>query len=356
MYRVKCCLSLLILLLNPLFSSSIIYEDAEDKKTTNWSLVKSDMFSKIDNIYDKEKKSRVIQLIGEQTKSTYVLNLLPKSIQKNTPILSWEMNYAEDFVIMIEVSTTTGKHTLIYTAGNENSYLQYGLGETSALGHWKQQQRNLDKDLNTFMPHSKIVTLNSFVIKGSGLLDNIKLIEPKRIIKQAMKESIIKKENIQPLKEQESIKNKKLDSMPIIYLHGKNPLLLKKGESYFEAGASAVDQNGSELQIEISHQIDTFKEGEYSVIYMTTNAMGNSVIDRRRVIVGEVSEQKKSKELLDNKASLKLEERSEELSEWEEALKEREEELLKKEAKEEVPNQEVIKKVPLEGYPERPGL
>ncbi|CAA6799482.1 MAG: Calcium-binding acidic-repeat protein (ARP) [uncultured Sulfurovum sp.] len=353
MHSFKYLLSFFILIITPSLLFSTIYENAENKKTTKWSLINNTSAGTIKNIYDKNKKSRVIQFLGEHTKSVYILKLSNQKINK-TSLLSWEMNYSEDFVIMVELNTNKGKHTLIYTPGNEDSNLQYGLGRNSTSGLWKTYERDLEKDLNNFIGNSSIITINNFVIKGSGLIDNIQLVAPKKIVENIKNKTVVKEQVVKKPAKPTTTTN----LMPVINLYGKNPVLLQKGEVYVEAGASAIDSSGAELTINISHQIDIFKEGEYSVIYMTTNSMGNSVIDKRRVIVGKVSEQKeiKKKNEPDPEESLKLEQRSEELSAWETKLKAREEELLEQE----VVKDKTINKVPLndapENYPQRPGL
>ena len=352
MYSFKYLLSFFILIVTPSLLFPTIYEDAENKKTTKWSLLSNNSAGTIKNIYDKNKKSHVIQLLGEQTKSVYILKLSNKEINKK-PLLSWEMNYSEDFVIMVELNTNRGKHTLIYTPGNEDSNLQYGLGTNTTHGLWKSYERDLEKDLNNFVSNSKIISINNFVIKGSGLIDNIQLIAPKKIVEKIKKKKVVEKKVLQ-----EQAKTTNTNLMPIINLYGKNPTLLQKGEIYIEAGASAIDSNGAELIINISHQIDIFKEGEYSVIYMTTNSIGNSVIDKRRVIVGKISEKKdiKKEEEPKPEESLELEQRTEELSAWEKELEAREEEFREqKAAKEKEIPKEPLNTAP-ENYPQRPGL
>jgi len=342
MIKIKYFVLFYILLINTNTLFAIIYENAEDKKNNKWSVIKSYAKGKIENIYDKEKKSRVIQFKGEGTKSTYVLKMKKKSNKNH--ILSWEMNYREDFVIMVELNTSQGNQSLIYTAGNDDSYLQYGLGETAILGLWKKFERNLMDDLENAIGDAEIFNVNNFVIKGSGRIDNIQLtntqsISPKNI--PTSKTVVNKSSNIKTA-------NKTKNRMPRIYLKGKNPLFLEKGESYVEAGAKAIDYNGKSLNVEISHQIDTLTEGLYLVIYMTSNHLGNSVIETRRVVVGELNEQKKNKEKDEvfSEEALNLDRRAKELYIWEEELKEREKTLsVNKRMREKFINK------PPEGYP-----
>jgi len=346
---------LLLLFSTPLFST--VYENAENKKTDKWYLLKDFSTGSVKNIYDKKKKSRVIKFEGESTRTAYRLKPkkgFDKSNKRGEKLLSWEMNYSEDFVIIIEVKTKKGKRYLIYTPGDNNFYLEYGLGRDASSGGWKKYSRNLEKDLQESEFENKIVSIENFVIRGSGRIDNIRLKKEKQ--KDKKKET--KKESVQNLVPKTKISNKKYtpklkkvekNSMPTIFLNGKNPMVLKKGEPYIEPGAMAQDKDGSEVMVTISEDIDIFKEGEYTVIYMATNSIGNSVINQRRVRVGEVieeepssssvksSEREEAPEEESEQEILDLENRALEMSEWEKELALREKALAQKEQHSELP-------------------
>ena len=267
--------------------SAIIYEDAEDFNAKRWTSVSVNHPGKITNIFDKEKASRIIQFKGEGTKSIYRLSLptMLENIQMDNSFLSWEMNYAEDFVILIVLDTLKGKRHLIYTPDEKNSYLQYGLGKI-AQGKWKKYRRNLEKDLQLYEKENKIIAIKDFIIKGSGKIDNILL----KTFKEKVTSPVVKKVEENKTKID---KNKyQNDIMPVLKLKGKNPLVLKVGETYVEAGASAKNRDGSEIDIKITDNIDILKEGEYTVIYFATNKLGNTSIDKRRVIVGKIRNKK----------------------------------------------------------------
>jgi hypothetical protein len=337
-----------------------VYDDGESKQTKKWHSLESYSLGTVKNIYDKSKKSHVLKLEGESTKSAYLLTLKEDKLEMDisNKVFHWEMKYSEDFVIMIGFNTIKGKRYLIYTPGNENSYLQYGLGSDTTEGKWRHYSRNLEADLKHFDRYNKIINLNNFVIKGSGFLDNIKMINRKKIDKkepvkkEKVQERKIKIERIKELEKREIKKvQKNINSVPLIYMNGKNPLRLKRGETYIESGATARDREGTELLVSISEDIDIFREGEYSVIYMATNSSGNSVVDRRRVIVGAFRQKRDSRVL--KKAEIEhqeemsnLKQRVMEVAEWEKELARREKELAKKESS----NNEH------QNYPTRPGL
>jgi hypothetical protein len=277
MLRIFLLKSLLIINL-----SALVYENAEDLSTKRWKVVSSEYEGKISNIFDKAKKSRIIRFDGNGTKSIYQLDIPPtlENIQMDKSFFTWEMNYLEDFVILVVLDTLEGKRHLIYTPDGENSYLQYGLNRTKK-GEWEKYSRNLEKDLQLYEKKNKIINIENFVIKGSGLLDNIQLkrLNPK-IVPLIVKKIVKKTPKV-------SLLNYKNDILPVLTLNGKNPLVLKLGEEYLELGATARNRDGTKINIKITENIDILREGEYTVIYIATNKLGNSSIDKRQVIVGK---------------------------------------------------------------------
>ena len=377
MYALKLLTLPILFILFPSLLFSTTYENASNKKTTKWHLLEHFSKGVIKNIYDKKKKSRVIKLSGNTTKSVYILMPKKKSFKKKRGenIFQWEMNFREDFVIMIGMHTLKGKRYLIYTSGDKDSYLQYGLGADSTSGQWKQYSRNLQEDLEHSDRYNKIISVNSFVIKGSGMVDNIQMVKSKKRVKElsvpivpkAIEEKTIKIEKEVDKKSKEPKreigKTEKSNQPPIIYLKGANPMVLKKGERYIEAGATAKNRDGSSVVVSISEDVDVFKDGEYSVIYMATNSAGHSAIDRRRVRVGTVIEEKEKSfvaDIIENnnnaevfleteEEGVDLEQRALEILDWEKQLASREQELDREKSLRENPPSNI-------NYPSRPGL
>jgi len=110
MYSRTIYISLLFFLL-PLDVIATTYEDATNKKRDGWHVLKQFSQGTIKNIYDRKKRSRVIKLDGNATRTVYILAPKKKSFRrkKMEQILEWEMNYNEDFVIMIGINTLKGK-------------------------------------------------------------------------------------------------------------------------------------------------------------------------------------------------------------------------------------------------------
>jgi len=374
MKKIKYFILFFLLMLTVLQSKT--YEDGEDKTTKRWHVLSSFSSGVVSNVYDKNKSSYVITFKGEGTKSAYMLKGKDGGSWNNEKehILHWQMKYSEDFVILVGIETDKGKRYLIYTPGIKNGYMQYGLGSKSINGTWQRYTRNLEKDLERFDNHNHIRSVETFVIRGNGSMDNVKmmknhftkeeLLEKEKIRANKKlsknKESSKKKQAIQkykPIKTKKPIKIKKVlklpktDNTPIIYIKGENPFFLKKGEKFIEPGVTAKDEEDGELSVICNANIDNQKEGRYSVIYMATDSQGNSAVDTRYIKIGEgkVSEEDpeeptekkrfndfddEKKEILEEEeedADFKLEERELEISEWEKELELREKEISQRE-------------------------
>ena len=366
--------------------SAKTYEDGEDKKTSRWETLRKTSNSTIKNKYDKLKSSRVIQFDGNETKSAYIL-MINADNTKNQ--LSWQMKYSEDFVIFISLETKLGRRYLIYTPGNKDGYMQYGLGYASISGTWQRYSRNLEEDLGYFDNRNTILKINSFVIRGSGSIDNIKIMKklnhkveksddkdrsedefskelknkpakvktkPKKVNKKSVKSQKkplrVKHKSPKIKKKPLRVRNKiKTNTTPIITIEGENPLFLDLGETYVEPGVSAEDKEDGEVVVTSSENIDKHKEGKYAVIYMALDSAGNSAIDKRYVVIGEENsnnnddnEEEAGEEATDesNQSSskskeeesdeqYKLEERELEIAEWERELQFREKEISQRE-------------------------
>jgi len=323
------------------------YEDGEDKKIKRWETLNPLSEAMIKNTYDKAKSSRVIEFDGNGTKSAYILKI---DAPAKKHLFSWQMKYSEDFVIFISLETKLGKRYLIYTPGDKNGYMQYGLGYTDKRGTWQRYSRNLEKDLQYFDNRNAILKINSFVIRGSGSIDNIK------IMKELNSKNVTNEDEFSKELEKKTLKpkhNVKTNTTPVIDINGENPLFLNLGERFVEPGVSAKDKEDGELSVTSSENIDRYQEGKYVVIYMAVDSVGNSAVDKRYVIIGEVPMEEeedthnstvnspvKEEEL--NKSTLlkdegsdateyRLEERELEIAEWERELQFREKEISQRE-------------------------
>ena len=165
--------------------SSTVYEDAENGNTAGWDIYDNNPSgATITNVYDSVKKSRVIQLSGSYTNNGYRLTS-PTWYWKNTTqhIISWDMKYSENYHIYVMVRTTHGFRYIDYThsdsfgSGTATSRsVRHGLGSGTKDGHWHTIIRDLEADLHDFQPGNHITRVDGFLIRGSGRIDNVKLI------------------------------------------------------------------------------------------------------------------------------------------------------------------------------------
>jgi hypothetical protein len=312
-----------------------VYEDAEDKQTSRWLKMDRSTESHVDNIMDRQKASRIISFTGDGTRSMYALKT--RKVNKKY-WLSWEMNYSEDFVIMVILETNKGKRHLIYTPGIKESYMQYGLGLTATDGKWHTYRRNLAEDLSYFDNRLKIKKMTRFVIRGSGSLDNI-IIKKKHSKKKLDSKGSKKIKKATQKKSTHVSKKEKIfkrgDHTPIIKIEGESTLHIKKGEQYVEPGVTAHDEEDGEINVVSMEEINIHKDGKYSIIYMATDSDGNAASDRRYVIVGKGKKEVKKKIALvktkipkkKEPADIDTEQKKYEMEVWERELELREQAL-----------------------------
>ena len=311
---------------------AVIYEDAEDKKTSRWKLVTVDAVSSVNNVKDMRKKSRVIEFQGDGTKHTYALKTFKsksKKVKRNEYWLSWQMNFSEDFVIIVVVETNVGKYYLVYTPGTFKGHMQYGLGADATNGEWQTFRRNLQDDIAYFDNRVKIISLNSFVVKGNGRIDNI--MTKKIMLAQ-------KKKFIQKYKQKKVFKIT-TNSSPIITVKGKKLLQLSLGESYVEEGVSAFDKEDGDINVVSMENIDSNEVGRYMVLYMATDSDGNMALDKRYVHVGNVKieetiivldDEPEEVDAEDKDEKIDFSKEEEQIRIWEKELALREKELAQK--------------------------
>lgn len=169
--------------LQPSDPTYIVYEDGEDGTIDKWKLYDNNPVASITNIFDENRSSRVISLNGDGTKNGYMLGDWGGSKawnNKEDRKLLWSMNYNEKFRIYIRLDTKKGDRYIVYEDKNESiglseTYINIGLGTNISNGKWHNLERDLEEDLKLYEPDNSIITVNAFLIRGSGLIDDVKL-------------------------------------------------------------------------------------------------------------------------------------------------------------------------------------
>jgi len=78
-----------------------------------------------------------------------------------------------------------------------------------------------------------------------------------------------------------------IDMKPLIFLKGDNPQVVEFGSSYSELGAKAYDREEGEITSEIivKSDVNTSREGTYTVTYSVADENNNTVTIERTVKV-----------------------------------------------------------------------
>jgi hypothetical protein len=161
--------------------NKVVYEDAEDNNTNGWSIyANASGEANITNVIDDSRGGRVIQLQGIGLGDGYRLRDAQNSNWNDTTHhnIEWSMNYAEPFTIYIETETSNGRRYLVYTPrdddrGLKGSYIRLGAGANTADGTWHTIKRDLAQDISNAEAGNKLISINSFIIRGTGRIDDI---------------------------------------------------------------------------------------------------------------------------------------------------------------------------------------
>ncbi len=170
-----------------------ILEDAQENNTDKWGIYDHIPwgYGKIENVYDPEKKSRVIKLsdsrfinhtTNEENGIGFKLNeLFNETKFKN---ISFEIKTKSYFTIFLAVKTVSKNNVyLTYEPSGFNKfhynnqkgeYVWLSLGDVTD-GKWHKIEINFQNALQKAYPNDKVVSFRLFLVRGDVMLDNIKL-------------------------------------------------------------------------------------------------------------------------------------------------------------------------------------
>ena len=144
----------------------------------------------IATIYDEEKQSHVVEFRGDSTNNGYRIGYTgdsnPNSWNNTTDkTLQWSMNNSDGFTVYISTQTTKGHRYLSYSAKNTDdginasqTTIHHGLGTSASNGSWQTFTRDLEADLKEYESDNELLSVNGFLIRGSGRVDDITTISP----------------------------------------------------------------------------------------------------------------------------------------------------------------------------------
>jgi Right handed beta helix region/Periplasmic copper-binding protein (NosD) len=161
--------------------TTIVYEDAEDGLISGWTIYDEDpVGSFIDNVFDQDQNSRVIELHGDGLLNGFALFDGQGQDWENSShqIIQWSMKYATDFAISIAANTSRGLRYLSFTQAEIDELgtgtdIFHGLGTSSKDGNWHTYLFDLGYHLEAAQPGNKLISLLGFYASGNGRVDDI---------------------------------------------------------------------------------------------------------------------------------------------------------------------------------------
>lgn len=94
--------------------------------------------------------------------------------------LSWWQQFSTQMTVYVDVNTSGGQRYLQYSPLSTSplgtgGYVVHGLGTNAIDGTWHQYQRDLKADLAAGQPGLTLLSVNAFLFRGTGKIDDITL-------------------------------------------------------------------------------------------------------------------------------------------------------------------------------------
>lgn len=175
----------LLITTDAMWMGETVCGDAEDGGTDGWEIFDATPAGAlISNVFDEDRGGYVIELSGSRKQNGYRLRCesLDHWAGKGRSVIEWSMKYDENFAISVAVQTTSGPRTLQYEPVNTDHLgdarrVRLGIGVGAKDGEWHTFVRDLQADLTRAQEGVEILQVNSFAVRGSGRVDDIKLRE-----------------------------------------------------------------------------------------------------------------------------------------------------------------------------------
>jgi hypothetical protein len=133
-------------------------------------------------VYDADRDSRVVALVGDGTYNGYQLFGEDGSPWHHSSqfLLEASLKFSEYFIIYVDMETSVGRRYLRYEPVNwtglgSAGVVHHGLGSHLADGQWHTIVCDLEVDLRAAQPGVSILEVNGLIIRGSGRVDDITL-------------------------------------------------------------------------------------------------------------------------------------------------------------------------------------
>ncbi len=173
----------IVITTNPEWMPATVYSDAEDGTIDGWDVFDAaPAGATITNVFDEGRNSHVIQVAGNKLYNGYRLrsNTYTDWSNQSQFVIEWSMKYRETFQVYVEVETTKGYRYFQYEAVpkdylGSSTQVRLSLGTDAKNGEWHTFVRDLQADLTKAQPGVTILKVNAFSVRGSGLIDDVKL-------------------------------------------------------------------------------------------------------------------------------------------------------------------------------------
>lgn len=165
--------------------SGTVYYGTDSGLVNGWSIYDNDPAgAEIITMYDPARDSQVTMLSGLGLLNGYRLRNEDGSKWHNSSqfVLQWSFNFTEEFFVYVDLETSDGHRYLSYRSVDYDNlgsgeYVYYGLGASSIDSRWHTVIRDLQADLAAAQPGVIITEVNSFMVRGSGMVDDIQLLD-----------------------------------------------------------------------------------------------------------------------------------------------------------------------------------
>jgi peptidoglycan/xylan/chitin deacetylase (PgdA/CDA1 family) len=162
-----------------------VYEDAEDGQSSRWRIYLGSEEANISNIYDVERDSRVISLVGDGYENQYIIGgdgIDNEGAWGDTHSnIKWSIKNSEGFIIYLTVNSQNGVRYIKYSdndfshRGINGDEIYYGLGYNASNGEWHTFIRDIDADIKEFEPNNRFISIDGFLVIGSAEIDDLEL-------------------------------------------------------------------------------------------------------------------------------------------------------------------------------------
>lgn len=285
-----------------LIMSSILTTTSYAKnRAQDWNILHNGLGSIIE-VYDHEKKSKVIEFSSHSNKDTYIKGAKKgKKAWNNrkSKTIRWSFKYKQNYVAIVTLATIKGYRNLIYTANDKDFKSYIGLGSHTIKGEWITITRNLEEDLRQQDPTNKIVAVNGFAIRGDGKIADVHML---KVIKRSIVRSLYRTiqealtyirnrkfltESIAPkeVEPKHIPSNKDNTSVPTVTLLNGKKIYLDVGKEFVEPGVIATDSNGDPLDVEVIGDVNTSQVDTYPLHYLAIDKNGNATSVTRLIII-----------------------------------------------------------------------